>query len=337
MSTSNTNVLSQSGQLLETEKKLTGHINKLGIIILGLALLFPFLAKDTYHLHTAVIIINTAIAIIGLMIISRVGQLSFCHAAFAGIGAYGSAIFSSKLGIPPYASLFIALAIVILLSACLGWLILRIRGVYFVLITFAFGQLLGLLFIDLEPITGGAVGLSGIPIFSILGLNFDTPFSYFYFSLFCLLLVIGFVTRLLNSNIGRAFDSISNNVKLAESSGIATHRKQILAFTIGSALAALSGVLSALYTQFVTPGSYENSFMVSLIVMLVLGGRQSIAGAIIGAAFIIPLAEILRDMNEFENILYGVVVLLTLRFVPGGLSSIPERLRQKKSDLRGDK
>ncbi len=297
------------------------------LIALALAIILPFLAKDSFYMHTAVMVAISAIAAVGLMMIARVGQLSFCHAAFTGIGAYGSAILASKAGMPVAISLVLAIVVVSLIAAALGWLILRIRGVYFVLITFAFGQLLGLMFLDAEPLTGGAVGLSGVPSFALFGHKLNTPFAYYYLALACLGLAVFIASRILASDIGRAFDSIAANIRLAESSGIATLNYQILAFTIGSALAALSGALSAHYTQFVTPGSYETSFMVSLIVMLVLGGRKSVAGAVLGAAFIVPLAEVLRDMDEFENIVYGLVVLATLRFVPGGLVSIPGRLR----------
>jgi branched-chain amino acid transport system permease protein len=191
------------------------------------------------------------------------------------------------------------------------------------------------MFLDLQTITGGAVGLSGVPAPSFFGFKFQTPFSYYYLALaFCAAVVV-FANRLLSSGTGRAFDAINSNLRLAEASGVPTLRYQILAFTIGSALAALSGVLSAHYTKFVTPGSYETAFMVTLIVMVVLGGRGSVAGAVIGAAFIVPLTDVLRDTKEWENIIYGLIVLLTLRFVPDGLSSIPRRVRAFYARRRG--
>ncbi|MER1966477.1 branched-chain amino acid ABC transporter permease [Castellaniella sp. GW247-6E4] len=296
------------------------------LVAFAAALLLPVVSKEAFYIHTGVITATSAIAVIGLMLIYRVGQLSFCHAAVVGLGAYTGALFSTRWGFPAPLSMITAMAIVGLATSLLGWIILRTRGVYFVLITFATGQVLGLMFLDLESITGGAVGLSGVPAPSMLGFNFDTPFSYYYLALAMLALAIAFATRILESDIGHAFDAVSSNVALAESSGIATLSYQILAFVIGSMLAAGSGVIAAHYTRFVTPGSYEITFMVNLIVMLVLGGRTSVTGAVVGALFVGPLMEILRDMKEMENIIYGVIVLLVLRFVPGGITSIPGRV-----------
>jgi branched-chain amino acid transport system permease protein len=297
------------------------------LLALLVAAVWPLLSGDVFYIHMGVMVAITAVAVVGLVMIYRVGQLSFCHAAFVGIGAYAGAICSTRFGLPFLASMAVAVAGVGVVAAALGWLILRTRGVYFVLITFAFGQVLGLMFLDLEPITGGAVGLSGIPAPSFQGFTFDTPFRYYYLALAALTITVLFARRVLASNTGHAFDAISNNMRLAESSGIATYAHQILAFAIGSGLAAASGVLSAHYTRFVTPGSYETSFMVSLIVMLVLGGRTSVAGAVAGSIFLVPLAEILRDTKELENIIYGLVVLVVLRFIPGGIVSIPARLK----------
>jgi branched-chain amino acid transport system permease protein len=299
------------------------------------ALLLPALSDEAFYLHTGVLVSTSAIAVIGLMLIYRVGQLSFCHAAVVGLGAYAGAIFSTRWGLPAPLSMIAAMSIVGLATAVLGWIILRTRGVYFVLITFAFGQVLGLMFLDLEPITGGAVGLSGVPAPSLLGFAIDTPFSYYYLALAMLALAVAFASRIIESDIGHAFNAVSSNVTLAESSGIATLNYQILAFSIGSMLAAASGVLAAHYTRFVTPGSYEGTFMVNLIVMLVLGGRTSVAGAVVGALFVGPLTELLRDTKEMENIIYGVIVLLVLRFVPGGLTSIPGRIAAALSKQSG--
>lgn len=305
------------------------------LAVFVLAVLLPVFGRDSFYMHTAVMVAITSIAVVGLMLIYKVGQLSMAHAALVGLGAYGSAILNTRFGLPFWWTLLASVAITALCAAVLGWLILRIRGVYFVLITFAFGQVLGLMFLDLQPITGGAVGLSGVGAPDLFGFKVQTPFAYYYLALFFCALTLVFALRLLASDAGRAFDAISSNLRLAEASGIATLRYQILAFTIGSALAAMSGVLAAHYARFVTPGTYETSFIVSLIVMLVLGGRGSVAGAVAGTAFVVPLAELLRETRQLEQIIYGLIVLLTLRFVPDGLASVPARAARLMQRLRG--
>lgn len=296
------------------------------IAVVVAALLLPLLAGESIYLHTAVTIAITAIATIGMMIIYKVGQLSMVHAAFVGVGAYTSAVLSMRLGVPFLVGLAVSVAGVALAAALLGWLILRIRGVYFVLITFAVGQMIGLLFLDLESITGGAVGLPNVPPASLFGMKAQTPIAYYYLALaFCALTAL-LGTRLLASDTGRAWSSISSNLRLAESSGIPTMRYQILAFSIGSALAALAGALSAHYTRFVSPASYDMTLIVSLVVMLVLGGRNSVVGALTGTVFVVPLAEVLRDARDMQNIIYGLVVLLALWLFPEGLIGIPARI-----------
>jgi branched-subunit amino acid ABC-type transport system permease component len=295
------------------------------LIAAGLVALAPIALGSPFLSHLGVVAALTAIAVIGLAIISRVGQLSLCHAAFIGIGAYGSAIITKTYGAPVVVGIVGGCAVAAVLAAVLGYFVLKTRGVYFVLITFTFGQVLGLLFLDLDGVTGGAGGIPSLDAPTLFGVAMDNAVRFYPLALAALLLVVLFTHRLVGSSVGRAFDSIASNMQLAESSGIPTLAYQNLAFVVGSVLAALSGALMAHYIRFVSPTSYEYDLTVTLIVMMVLGGRGSIVGAVIGAVFLTLLSETLRDTQQLQNILYGAAILLVLRFAPDGVVSIPRR------------
>jgi branched-subunit amino acid ABC-type transport system permease component len=291
--------------------------------------LVPMLTRSPFLSHLGVMAALSAIAVIGLTIISRVGQLSLCHAGFIGVGAYTSAIVTKTFDAPVFVGVLCACAGAALVAAILGYFVLKTRGVYFVLITFTFGQVVGLLFLDLDWLTGGAAGIRGISAPSLFGASIDTALSFYPLALAALILVVIFAYRLLGSSIGRAFDSIASNLQLAESSGIPTFAYQNLAFVIGSVLAALTGALMAHYVRFVSPTSYEYDLTVTLIVMMVLGGRGSVAGAVIGAVFLTLLSDALRDTQQLQNVLYGAAILVVLRFAPDGVVSLPIRLTSR--------
>ncbi|MFZ2155067.1 MAG: branched-chain amino acid ABC transporter permease [Bradyrhizobium sp.] len=287
----------------------------------------PLLTQNAFYLHTGVMIIIHAIAVIGLLIIARVGQLSLCQGAFMSLGAYASALMSMDLHLPVLIAMILAVMFTGIVAAALGTLILRARGVYFTLITFAFGQVINLVLLDFQSITAGAVGITRIPSPALLGFTFDEPGRYYQLSFFLLLLCIVFATRLLRSPIGRAFDSISVNLRLANASGINGQRYQSQAFIIGSMLAGLSGALMGHYIKFIAPGTFEFSLSVTLIVMLVIGGRRTVVGAVLGAAFLTPLPELLRGAPQVQNIIYGLILIVALRVLPDGIASLPDRFK----------
>jgi branched-subunit amino acid ABC-type transport system permease component len=299
------------------------------LILAAAVALVPIVARSPFLSHLGVMAALSAIAVVGLTIISRVGQLSLCHAGFIGVGAYTSAIVTKAFDTSAFVGIVCACVVVALLSATLGYFVLKTRGVYFVLITFTFGQVVGLLFLDLDWLTGGAAGIPGIAAPSLFGASIDAALGFYPLALAALILVVIFAYRLLGSSIGRAFDSIASNLPLAESSGIPTFAYQNLAFVIGSVLAALSGALMAHYVRFVSPTSYEYDLTVTLIVMMVLGGRGSVAGAVIGTVFVTLLSDALRDTQQLQNVLYGVAILVMLRFAPDGIVSIPPRLTSR--------
>lgn len=306
---------------------------RLGGIALALlaAMLLPWLAPNQFYIHLGTIGCLNLMFVLGLAIISRAGQLSMGHAGFALVGGYVSALLSMKAGWSPLFGVLVAGSVAAAIAAVLGWIILRLRGVYFVLVAFSFGQIAVLLALDMSDITGGANGLVGVPPLSVVGYALTSKPAFYPFALACAIATLLFTWLLYRSPFGDMMAATAENQRLTESSGVDTHLTQVIAFTVGSGIAGVAGAISVHYFQFISPDSFTFWESVSYLTMLVVGGRAGVLGPVIGVLVLTPLPELLRATQGLQHIIYGGVLVLCLLFVPDGLSSIPRRL----SALRG--
>lgn len=295
----------------------------------GLAVLLPWIAPNQFYIHLATVGCINLMLVLGLAIIARAGQLSMGHGGFALVGGYVSALLSMK-GWPPLLTLFIAGLVAAVVAAALGWVILRLRGVYFVLVAFAFSQIAVLLALDMSSITGGANGLVGVPPISIFGFVLRAKPQFYPFALGCALTTLLLTWLLYRSPLGTMMAATAENQRLTESSGIDTHRVQVIAFTIGSGIAGFAGALSTHYLRFISPDSYTFWESVSYLTMLVVGGRDGVLGPVVGVLVLTPLPELLRSTEGLQHIIYGAVLVLCLMFVPNGLASLVQSWRSRQ-------
>jgi branched-chain amino acid transport system permease protein len=302
------------------------------VILLAAALVLPQLTPNQFYLHLAILVLLNAIFAISLGLIASVGQISLMHSAFVAAGAYISALAAIDLKIPPILGIVLAGAVTGLLATLLGKILLRLRGVYFVLITFLTGQVFTLIALNWDSVTHGANGLIGIPAISLLGFPLSTRLRFYYFALAAFILAVTFIWLLMRSQYGRAFRSIAENVRLAESSGIDVSRYQIIAFALGSGIAGAAGAAMIHYVRFLSPDSFTFNDSIAYITMLVVGGRQGMIGGILGALFLTPLPEALRGLVGAQHIVYGAILLGVLLFLPGGLVSIGQSYFHKTSE-----
>src|SRR5882757_3441438 len=189
-------------------------------VLLAAALILPQLTTNQFYVHLANLVLLNSIFAVSLGLIVSVGQISLGHAAFVAAGAYVSALLALNLKIPPIFGILIAGLVTGLAAVLLGKVLLRLRGVYFVLVTFLAGQVFTLVALNWESLTHGANGLVGIPVISLFGFPLSTRLRFYYFALAAFIIVLTFVWALMRSQYGRAFRSIAENVRLAESSGI---------------------------------------------------------------------------------------------------------------------
>jgi branched-chain amino acid transport system permease protein len=299
----------------------------LPLLLCGAVAIVPELTGSLFHFHIAIMICLSIIATAGLAVIARVGQLSLCHGAFVGLGAYSSVLTVTRLEMPFIAGVIAAVAVSAAVAGLIGIGILRLRGVYFVLITFALNELYRLLMLELPGVSGGANGIADIPAISFGGLALVDKPAVYIVAVICAAIAMGVLALIDRGLIGQRFSAIEENLALAEAAGIPTARMQNLAFMIGSGLAGFAGSLMAHYVGFISPETFQSQLSVSYIIMLVVGGRLALWGPVVGAIFLTPLPEILRGALEYQHVLYGVALIVVLWLLPGGLVSLPARIR----------
>ena len=306
-----------------------GLVRFLPFLILAAVAAVP-LWSGPYVIHLAVLTCLNVLIVNGLSIIERSGQLSFGHSAFVAIGAYASVLSSTMLGLGVVSSALVGVAAAAVFALLLGSVILRLTGVYFVLVTFAFAELTRLVLLDWAGVTGGANGISGIGSVELLGFVFKTRVSFYWLALGVAVASLLLMLYLYSRPMGQAMDAVRENPSLAESTGLSVYRLQLLAFVIGCALAGLGGVLMSRYIGYISPESFNLSISVSLITMLVIGGRRSKWGPLVGALILTPLPEFFRGAVQTQHIFYGAALIVILRFLPEGLAGLAARLRRLK-------
>jgi branched-chain amino acid transport system permease protein len=292
--------------------------------VLGVVLLvWPLFVEEAFFTYIATLVLLYTIGTSSLHLVLRIGHLSLCHAAFMGLGGYTSTLLTTRLGWP-FVPAFLASGLFpAAVALVVGPIVLRLRGVYFVLITFTLGEVVRLVLNEWQSLTGGADGIFRIPPpHPILA----DKRAYYYFALLMATLCVGCVARLLASQTGRYVDAIREGERLAQSSGVPILRFKVMIFCIACGLVGLQGSLLAHYIHFIAPGSYTFNESLNLLVMNVIGGMGNLAGPLIGAAFLTALPELLRGWVELQHVLYGVVLILVMLFFPGGLTELGRRM-----------
>jgi branched-chain amino acid transport system permease protein len=291
------------------------------IVLLG----WPWLTEDKFLHHVGVLICIMSIAAASLHLIIRTGHVSLCHTAFMGFGAYGSAITVMRYGMPWPVGLLVGIALAAAVAAVIGPIVLRLTGKYFVLITFLMGEVVRMAIVENSWLTGGSNGIFDVPP--------PWPFllsnrAYYYFALAFSVLGVGFCARLLTSEFGRAMDAIREGERLAECSGVPVIRFKVTVFIIACALAGMAGSLQGHYIRFVGPDAYSGFQSLNLVVMNVIGGMSSLAGAMLGTVFMVTLPELLRGYVNLQQIMFGAILFATMAFLPGGLIELGRRFRR---------
>jgi branched-chain amino acid transport system permease protein len=297
-----------------------------------LLLLLPFIIRDNYNMHLIIMSMIFIELASGLnLIVGYVGQLSLGHAAFFGIGAYTSALLNLKLGIPFWEGMILGGGMASLIGFFLGYVTLRVRGHCFVLITIAFAEIFKLIHFNWVDLTHGQMGLSDIapPAIRIPGLMdlvFSTKSQYYYLALVLVAITIYINSRLVHSRLGRAFIGIRENEMLAESVGINAFKYSMVAFVVGAFFAGIAGSYYAHYITFISPDLFSFSVTTTMIVMLVMGGKGTVVGPIVGAVIFTVLPEYLRIAEKLRLPIFGLVLLIGIMYMPQGLIKVWENI-----------
>jgi branched-chain amino acid transport system permease protein len=287
------------------------------------------LALDEYTTSLLTFICMYSIAAVGLMLLTGyTGQVSIGHAAFFGIGAYTSAILTSK-GVP----FLLAMPASGLLAGFVGIFIglpaLRLSGLYLAIATMGFGFIVDEILVRWESLTNGNMGMI-VDSASIGPFAFDTGRSFFYLTLIVLIITILLVKNILRSPTGRALIAIRDSEIAAQAMGISMLKYKTTAFAVSAFFTGVAGCLYAHKITFINPESFTLLVSIEFLAMIIIGGLGSVHGAVFGTAFIIFLPQLvimtkeympkyIADQTGLEAALYGVMIMLFIMFEPMGL------------------
>jgi branched-chain amino acid transport system permease protein len=300
--------------------------------MLALAALFPVVATDQYLLHIGILVLFYAILATSLnLVLGYVGELSLGQTAFLGIGAYTAAILSSKFGFPIWITIPLAGLISAVFGLAIGAVTLRLQGPFFVIVTLAFSEVLRLIANNWVDLTNGPMGIAGIAQPQVLA-NASTLAGkqlYFYVGLGLTALSLYLSYRFVYSSRGRAAITVRENRYVAQSVGIRPFSYAMLAFVLGSLLAGLAGGFYAHYISFVGPEVFGFSFIATMIIVVLVGGKGTLVGPLVGALLITLLEEYLREAKELRLSIFGLIVMAIVIFLPNGLMGFLTRRREQ--------
>jgi len=285
------------------------------------------LALKNYGVYLTTLWCSYLIAAFGLnLIVGYAGQMSLGQAAFFGIGAYAGALLM-KVGLGFWLSLPLAAGICFAIGFALGFPALRVQHHYLAFATLGFNLLVYLFLRNEEWLTGGTFGLSAIPRPSLFGHALEGGLEFFYLTYATTILLALILALLLRSPWGRAFACLRDNPIRAESLGIDITRYTLLAFAIGAAFAGIGGLYFAALVQYLEPGSFNIQTSLMLLLMVIVGGAGRFFGPVLGAIIVILLPEWLRFAQNWYLAIFGFAIVALMVWLPGGLLSLPERLR----------
>ncbi|MBI1727162.1 MAG: branched-chain amino acid ABC transporter permease [Candidatus Rokubacteria bacterium] len=292
--------------------------------LLLLALFIPWMFENQFGLYLLDMALINAVIALGLNVVLKTGQVSMAQAGFMAIGAYTSAQLTVKLDVPFLVGFVAAGLGAALVALGLGRIILRLKGVYFLLFTFALNEFLYLLNKNLPALTGGNDGVVGIkpPTIPFVADPLRSKAAFYYLVLVVVSLALAFVWALYRSPFGRAMDAVRESELLASATGYNPMRIKMIAFTIGCLLAGLGGSLYAHFLLYIAPFSFTFWESVNFLLMSIIGGSTSLAGPILGALLLTPLPELLRAYVMWQQVLYGLAFMVFMRFLPDGVTPL---------------
>lgn len=290
-----------------------------GIALLAVLLVaFPFFSPSPYVYDLAIRIAMSSVVVVGLnLLFGYTGQISLGHAAFYGIGAYASAILTTR-GLSAPLGLVAGAAVSGVIAAVVSRPVLKLSGHHLAMATLALGLIFAAIFNNEVQWTGGSDGMT-VPAFGIGGWDINGEVAWYAVSAGLLFLVVVASVNLVNSPAGRALQAIRGSEIAARVAGVDTARFKSRVFVLSAVLTSVVGSLSAHYVAFLTPASAGLVRSVEFLMMVVLGGMASVFGSIAGAALITLLPQVLHAFGSWETLVLGLILTSAMIFMPGGI------------------
>jgi len=306
----------------------------IGVVVCFL-LAFPAFAKSRYQVHIVNNIGIWLLLALGLNIaMGYGGQFNLALGALWGVGAYTAALLQTRLGIPFWINLPLGIIAGALVAAFVGLPSFKVRSHYLALVTIALGEAINLVLVNEDEITGGALGINRIAPPSLFGFPINTDERFYY--LILIMVILGYLIgrQIVGHRIGRAFRALRDDFQAARAMGVNTGYYQILAFAISGAYAGAAGVLFAHWNSYISPDIFEFKSALIVLTMLMIGGMGSLPGSVVGTVLLLVLNEYLRVFERWQLVGYGLAIILTVLFLPGGTIELVRRFniyRQRRS------
>ena len=276
-----------------------------------------------YVLNTALLYVPVGIGF--NLVVGNLGLLAFSNVAYFGLGAYTSGVLMAQLGMPWWLTVIPAALVGGIGGAIASIPALRgVRLFYLAIMTLAFGELMRWTYIRWEALTGGSMGMA-VPTATLFGWALDTDRRRFYAFLALVVLIVAITDRLLRSRFGRAFLAIKDNEIAAAAMGIPTDRYIVLAFAWGGAVVGVGGAMFAISVGHLTPVSFDLTELIRQFAIIMVGGLASLTGAIIGAVIITVAPQVFISFPGFDELVFGLLIVLVILFLPRGLASLLAR------------
>jgi branched-chain amino acid transport system permease protein len=303
------------------------------VLVPALLAVYPLVGSGFYLELVTKVMLLAVLAMSLDLIVGYTGLVSFGHAAFFGVGAYALALATPKYEAP---SLWLTLPAAVLAAGAaafvVGLLVVRVRGIYFIMATLAFAQMFYFVVHDTEFGRGSdGITLNFRPVGDLAGariLDFKTEAHTYYFVLFAMVAVYLFLRALLRSPFGHALQGIRSNEQRMRSLGFPVLHYKLASFTIAGAIGGLAGYLSAMQFGFVNPELLSWHQSGNVLLMLILGGLGSLRGAVVGAFAFVLLQELFQSVTPHWQLLFGGTILAVVAFLPGGLRTVTERIER---------
>lgn len=270
----------------------------LGLVALGL---FPVLVPNPYYVHLVETILIYAILLFGLdIVVGYTGQVSLGHAGLFGVGSYTAGVLFFKLGLPFFLTVPAAIGVTAVFGAVLALPALRVTGPYLAMVTLAFGTILQILINEMTFLTEGPIGIKvAKPLFFGHKLN---EVQYFYLVAVLMVLALVVVHRILKSHLGRAFEALRDSPVACDCMGVSVYRYKVYAFVVSAGLAGLAGALYTYSEEYISPNTYNFELTIMFLLAVIMGGRKTRSGALIGAVIVVMLPSLLSDIELFRKI-----------------------------------
>lgn len=298
-----------------------------GPLITAIVLLAFYVGNYPFWIYNLTLVATYAIVVVGLNVfVGYLGLVTFAQTAFMAIGGYSLAILTVRHGWNPWAALLVGILLSVVAAAVVGVPILRLRGHYLTMTTFALALGTFAYVTGATKFTGGSVGISGVPPLAIGSFSLADPGDAYLGCWIVVGLVAWIGVRLRNSHVGRAWQTIASREEAGTSLGLRIQRFKVIGFVVAAVFGAVGGALYVGFTTYLSPDLYDSTIGVNLFVMLFLGGRGRTLAPIVGAAVLIVVPQYFSALSDYQAILFDCVLLIIILLKPGGLLEPPKWL-----------